>query len=711
MTQRNCFTRAAIFLFGLSALAAVVTLDASGAVTWTTSTQAEFLKGQAIGVSVDEIGRVAAAPEISVAYDAASPQIWSLAAGPGDSWVAGTGGDGRVLRSRAGQVATILDTTETNVYAVAVAPDGRVFAASGPDGKVYVIDAAGTSRVIFDPAEKYVWALVVDRSGRVWVGAGSPAVIYRIEADGTNKVIYKPSASHVVSLALDSTGRVLAGTEGPGRVYRFDAADRPAALFDSGLAEIRAITVAADGTIFAAALAGEGSGEGTGAAVSLGASAASSTTPAPSAPTRKSVIFRLPADGLPEPLWETSDIVYDVSVGDAGTVVAATGPDGHLFSIRPNGTDILINGVDARQVTRMARSSNRLLLATANPGRVQIVGSNLATPGTFLSAPRDAKTGARWGSIRWESVGPVALYTRTGNTDRPDESWSDWSGPYATPDGTAIQSPAARYLQWKAVFTPGAASVPASLTSVSVGYLPANARPVVTSITVHPPGAVFQKPFADDGAIAGLDDASAQQRRVAQGEPLPAAPALGRRMFQKGFQTFSWRADDTDADRLSYTLSYRREGETTWHELRAGWLDALIVWDTTSVPDGRYALKIAATDAASNTADRALAGERESAPFDIDNTPPVIAGVAIAAPGPAGDQRVTFTVRDAGTAIDHVEYSIAGGAFVPVSSIDGVADSREERYALTMPAGTDLTRVMLRATDVMQNVSTLSVGR
>jgi hypothetical protein len=66
---------------------------------------------------------------------------------------------------------------------------------------------------------------------------------------------------------------------------------------------------------------------------------------------------------------------------------------------------------------------------------------------------------------------------------------------------------------------------------------------------------------------------------------------------------------------------------------------------------------------------------------------------------------------DAGTAIDHVEYSIAGGAFVPVSSIDGVADSREERYALTMPAGTDLTRVMLRATDVMQNVSTLSVGR
>lgn len=707
MTSRSRSSRAVIAALCLAATCAADTLRAAGAVTWTTATQAEFLKGQAVGVSVDEIGRVIAAPAINVLHDAASPQIWSLAAGSGDVWVAGTGGDGRVLRSRAGHVATILDTDEANIYAIAVAPDGRVFAASGPDGKVYAIDAAGASTVLFDPAEKYIWALVVDRAGRVWVGAGSPAVIYRIDADGTNKVIYKPSAAQVVSLALDPTGRVLAGTEGPGRVYRFDTNDRPMALFDSGLAEIRSISVAADGTIFAAALAADAPAtEGTGASVSLGASAAASPPAASTSPARKSVIFRIPSAGLPEALWETSDVVYDITTGDAGSILAATGPDGHIFSIRPNGTDILINGVDARQVTRMARSGERLLLATSNPGRVQSIGTALATPGVFLSAARDAKTSARWGSIRWEATGPVALYTRTGNTDRPDDSWSDWSGPYATPGGTAIHSPAARYLQWKAVFTPGSTSTPAALTSVSVGYLPANARPIVTSITVHPAGAVFQKPFADDGAIAGLDDASAQQRRVAQGEAPPAAPALGRRLFQKGLQTSSWRADDSDGDRLSYTVSYRREGEAVWHEWRAGWLDALIVWDTTSVPDGRYALKVSATDAASNTADRALIGERESAPFEIDNTPPVI---VVAPASAAAPLRVVFTVRDAQTAIDHVEYSIGGGAFIPISPVDGVADSREERYEVVLPTGTDPARVMLRATDAMQNVSTMNV--
>lgn len=707
MTARFRSSRALLTAFCLAATSAAVALGASGAVTWTTATQAEFLKGQAIGVSVDEVGRVVAAQAISVLHDPAAPQIWSLAAGPGDSWVAGTGADGRVIRSRAGQVATLLDTAEANIYAVAVAPDGRVYAASGPDGKIYAIDAAGASKVIFDPTEKYIWALLVDRTGRVWVGAGSPAVVYRIDADGTNKVIYKPAAAQVVSLALDGSGRVLAGTEGPGRVYRFDANDRPNAIFDSGLAEIRSLAVAADGTIYAAALAADGAAsEGTGASASLGASSAASTPAATSAPARRSVIFRIPTTGLPEPLWETTDVVYDVAAADAGSVLAATGPDGHIFSIRANGTDMLINGVDAKQVTRIARAGDRTLLATANPGRVQMIGAALASPGVFLSAPRDAKTGARWGSIRWEATGPVTLYTRTGNTDRPDDSWSDWSAPYTVASGAAIQSPAARYLQWKAVFTPGAASTPAALTSVSVGYLPANARPVVTSITVHPAGAVFQKPFSDDGAIAGLDDASAQQRRAAQGEPLPAAPPLGRRMFQKGLQTFSWRAEDGDGDRISYTLSYRREGEALWHEWRTNWLDALIVWDTTSVPDGRYALKVSVTDAASNTADRALVGERESAPFEVDNTAAVIAIEPARAATPL---RVAFTVRDAVSAIDHVEYSIGGSAFVPVNPIDGVADSREERYELTLPAGTDPARVMIRATDAMQNVSTMGV--
>ena len=146
---------------------------------------------------------------------------------------------------------------------------------------------------------------------------------------------------------------------------------------------------------------------------------------------------------------------------------------------------------------------------------------------------------------------------------------------------------------------------------------------MVSSLTVHPPGVVFQRPFSsEDGAIVGLDDAVADARRPA-GDPGPAAPTPGRRMYQKGLQTIAWKAEDADGDRLTYVIDYRREGDTAWTPLRSGLSDTIFVWDTTAVADGRYIIRVSATDAASNAADRALVGSRESDVVFVDNTPPV----------------------------------------------------------------------------------------
>ena len=51
------------------------------------------------------------------------------------------------------------------------------------------------------------------------------------------------------------------------------------------------------------------------------------------------------------------------------------------------------------------------------------------------------------------------------------------------------------------------------LTSVTAAYLQRNVRPEVTSVTVHPPGVVFQKPFSTgETEIAGFDDDPAEKR-------------------------------------------------------------------------------------------------------------------------------------------------------------------------------------------------------
>ena len=49
-----------------------------------------------------------------------------------------------------------------------------------------------------------------------------------------------------------------------------------------------------------------------------------------------------------------------------------------------------------------------------------------------------------------------------------------------------------------------------------------------------------------------------------------------------------------------------------------------MVWDTTSVPDGTYYVKVVASDTPSNAPATALIGELESVSFDIDNTAPHI---------------------------------------------------------------------------------------
>jgi hypothetical protein len=251
------------------------------------------------------------------------------------------------------------------------------------------------------------------------------------------------------------------------------------------------------------------------------------------------------------------------------------------------------------------------------------------------------------------------------------------------------------------MLTQAAGSVPAQLTSVTAAYLPNNSRPLVTSITVAPPGVVFQRPFSsEEGAIAGLDDATADARRP-PGDPGPPAPSPGRRMFQKGLQTITWKAEDTDADHLLYSLQYRREGEQTWRDLRRGLTDQIFVWDTTSIADGRYIIKVLASDEPSNASDRALVGDRESDPIDIDNTPPTLTTEIVRTGGPL---RLLVKVHDARSAIQKVEYSLGGTTWQVVYPIDKVADAPDEQYEIPLQSEADAARIVLRAFDVMQNV-------
>jgi sugar lactone lactonase YvrE len=723
----------------LLAVSGAAILRAAVPTFWTVATQAEFLKGEAENLSIDGDGRLMLGPALEQVAETPAPFLWAIVTTPAGSFV-GSGNEGTIYRiGDDGRATVFADTGELEVHALAAAPDGGLFAGTSPDGKVYRIGRDGSVRVIFDPEDRYIWSLAVDRAGALYVGTGDKGVVYRVAPDGAAAPFYRTRATHVLALAFDRDGRVLAGTESPGRVFRIDAEGKGFVLLDSPHREIRSLRVAPNGVIYAAALSQKPgveeerppdrppepsrpapvptvSTEITAIAIVDTGQPPATTTAGAREPRRpaRGAVYRILPDGLFDLVWQSDeDLPYDLAVEDDRQLLLVTGPEGRIYRlagepVRPT----LVGRAPAQQITQVVRTADgHHVLATANPGKLFRLSSARARRGTYLSDVRDASTVASWGTISWRAQpngGRLEIATRSGNTATPDETWSDWSAPYRVASGDRITSPKARYLQWRAVLAAGPDGASPVLTSVTVAYLPRNLRPEVTSITVYPPGVVFQRPFSTgEPEIAGYEDQSPDGRAAAPGRdgqtgPQAQAPLLGRRMYQKGLQTFVWKADDPNDDRLQYDVFYRRDGEAEWRPIRRGLWDPILVWDTTSVPDGTYVIKVVATDAASNSPGTALVGERESGSFEVDNTPPRI---SLEPPADGGGRRtIVFTVRDDQSAVQRVEYSLEGERWRVLYPVDGIPDSRVEAFRLELEAPAGRT-VIIRATDAMQNVA------
>jgi hypothetical protein len=728
-------------------LAATVFLSASAPTFWTVGTQSDFLKGDVENLSIDSDGRVFLGPSITPVAESSAPFLWTvLAAADGTLW-AGTGNEGQVLKiARDGKTSTFFDAAEMEVHALAAAPDGGLYVATSPDGKIYQVAADGTAKTFFDPDDKYIWALASAADGALFAATGEKGNIYRITPDGKGSLFYKTNTTNVVTLAIDKSGNLLAGTESPGRIFRIGMDAKAFVLVDSSFKEIHAIKVAADGTIYAAAFSGAPGGEDraaptistspepprapvpnvsaeiTAITVVDATSGMSSGSGASSARSRnvKGAIYRIRPDGLWDTVWEaTDDWPFDLLIDSDNSILVGTGKEGKLFRLSGDpARATLVGRASARQVTALVRdSAGRIIAATSNPGKLFALAATRAASGSYESDVRDAGTVATWGAIRWRAAarpGEVEVYTRSGNTATPDETWSAWSKAYTVANGETISSPNARYLQWRAVLKGSTGSTGSSsgpiLTSVTTAYLPRNLRPAVSSITVHPPGTVFQRPFSTgELEIAGFEDNTSDGRNPSQpaasgSSGSPASPALGRKVYQKGLQTFVWKADDDNEDRLQYDVSYRREGDTAWKPLKRGLWDAIVVWDTTSVPDGTYYVKVAATDAPSNSPATSLVGEFESQSFDIDNTPPQVEVQSATRNGTRAT--VKFAVRDEQSAVLRVEYSLDASRWRVAYPVDGIPDSRRETFDVSLD-DTDAARsIIIRVTDAMNNVAT-----
>jgi hypothetical protein len=715
---------------------------AGGPVVWETNSREELLKGEARGVSVTDTGALMLAPRFAQLFDTEQAYIWSSAADERGNVYLGTGHDGRIFRvAPDGRGALLYDAAELDVTALIVGRDGALYAGTSPDGKVYRIGADGRAAEYFDPPDKYIWSLAVLSDGALAVGTGDTGKLYRVRAAGAKpdeSLLIDVNETHVISLVVDKAGQLIAGTDPGGLVLRVSPEGKAFALFDSPLREMHALSVAADNSIYALAVSDAASRGGTptvsstastGGTVSgtvvtssvvvedVGGGQPSPFTPAPQAPARsrnelanaRSAVFRILPDGGTDVLWSSSSVTaFAVASAPQGGVLIGTSDKGRIYSVTDDGRDTLLIQSAEDQISSFVVRGRETFAASSNQGKLFRFAAEPVAEGTYESPVRDAKVVAAWGRIWWRGAGAVELQTRTGNTERPDMTWSEWSAPYRDPAGAAVTSPRARFIQWRAVLrAPASGSIATGgesrLEDVSLAYLPRNVAPEILSITTPPTG-VALLPAIQIQTDPNLEASGFDPSLIA---PVPQVPA--RRAFQRGAVALQWQAEDRNGDTLEYAVYYRAQSEREFHLLKDKLRDNFYTVDGAALGDGRYIFKVVATDAPENPLGAALSGERTSEPVEVDNTAPTVR--ATGEPVSSGERaRVSFVVEDARGRVRRADVSVDGGAWRAVFPEDGIADSPRETFALDLPlAGAGEHTISLRGFDASGNVGSARV--
>lgn len=725
---------------------------------WRQSTYDEFLKGTAHGVAVRSDGRLELAPKFTLLADADASYLWSVRLDSKGTLYAAGGSPAKVFRFDSnGKPTVAFDSTDLNAQAIAFDAKGALYVGTSPDGKVYRVSASGEKSVFFDPKTKYIWDLAFAPDGTLYVATGDKGQVFTVAPDGKSELFYSSDEAHIRVLAFDAKGNLIAGTEPSGRILRIsknssntsskDSKDSSAGkaegfvLYETSKREVTSLAVAADGTIYVSAIGEKqrtgqapttivSTPQGTTTFTSSGIIAGGQVQPQqpfmPFPPQLSSSIYRIGSDGAPEEVWTSrEDIVYALGIASDGRVLAGTGNSGALLTIDGHGVFAHLAKSGSAQITGIARNSaGKVFLCTANPGKVYSVGPEFEAEGTFESRSFDAQLFSQWGRIEWWSppagAGAKAsahsneprleFFVRSGNTEDPGREWSRWYGPYAK-SGSAMEAPSARFAQWKAVIHDGRPGD--GIDWVSLAYLPRNVAPVIDGIVLQDPGVRAQSQASiSTGQPANVTLKMPPSPNISgvvitQSTTSPRFEQPPQGTMQKGYQTVVWTAHDDNDDEMRYALYFRGENEREWKLLKDNLEQKFYSWDTTTLPDGAYYLKIAATDAPSNPPSLALKAERESERFEVDNTPPVIEQLEAI----AGLERygrfvvVKFTARDASSNIERAQYSLDGGEWILVAPISHISDAPEERYDLRLSElGAGEHTISVRAYDRFENV-------
>jgi hypothetical protein len=588
----------------------------------------------------------------------------------------GTAPQGKLLRVDGTIVTPLAETKELAIASLLRVGDD-VFVGTLPNGKIFRLRGDALEPFTTLEGADHVWALAYDSATKsLLAGTGPDGKLFRVDEKGKASVLADFDEPHVTALARSEAGRLVAGTAGQ-HAWVFDiAADGKASVVaELPGKEIKGLGFVAGGDLFA--ISNE---YGELPEVPKRAPTAARTPAGPAAYPRpkpgKGTLSRIDAEGRVEKFLSHADTQYTMLyVQSASRIYVGTGNDGRLFLVDENHRSELVADVDERAIMAIDPTPWRGFLLTSDAAflrRFQAPGDGDAV---WMSKVLDAGQRARLGAFSMEARGNVELAFRTGPTVTPDAHWSEWSGWSAKRGVPAV--PSNRFFQVRARgFVKGG-----ELAQVRVPFLPENQRAIVLELTASPRGTPAR---TKEGLVVLPTEA-------------PKHDAVVK---------LSWRTDNPDGDTLRFRVAYRKEIDTVWRELfdeESAYTKTDHEWDTSGLVEGRYVVRVEASDELANAPGKARKHVLESEAFTVDNAPPRFLLAAV-----DGD-RLKARVVDGAGPIARVELAVDGKAkWTALDPVDGIFDDADESFEVDLPKlglATGRHVLMLRAFDRAGNVT------
>lgn len=605
-----------------------------------------------------------------------------------------------------------------HVFAIAIDDKGRLLAGISGEKCELIRFSGDKIETIFTSEDvNYILEITLDKTGNIFLGTGPNGQIYRLSSDGKHStLVYDSQDDNILSLAIDTNNFIYAGSDKRGLVYKIHPFDESAVvLYDSPQDEITDLIIDDEGNVLATATSatsvgsqarsigisagdklgrpdtdeGTDSGAGTDSdsnsqesnieelnIANTEKSDSKSTPEMPqqtergAMPKSASHIYKIDTRGFVTNVFNDNAVFFNMLLED-NKIVLGTGNKAELFIINTKTEQKTIAYEDetASQITALAADGGRILIGTSNPAKLVSLSDDYQAEGTYISKPVDAGQPARWGKLQIDAELPkgckILLAARSGNVEEPnDPTFSDWTEDTEITDATQLDCPIGRYCQYRLTFKTEDTKETPVLSRVAVPHVVDNIAPRVTMV------------------------------KVSRSKDLKKAAT----------KQITFVAIDTNSDKLVYLIEFRKTGRTGWIELKDKLTSPKFEWNTKTVEDGRYEVRVTADDIRSNTTTTALTGTRVSDIIVVDNTAPVVESETITTKGATATLKLSL--KDALSVIGNLSYTVNSNEdWMSTLPNDLIYDTTQEDFTIViedLEAGENV--IAVKFTDEAKNI-------